>query len=106
MDESDQLSYFQVAGIHGRPFILWNGVSQVPGSGWGGYCNHSKCRNHNSKLALLSHINDPASVLFLTWHRPYLALYEVSLLIAWTRLRRLTLSATSCQSCAGDCTDL
>lgn len=42
MDENDQLSYFQIAGIHGRPFIPWNGVSQIPGSGWGGYCTHSK----------------------------------------------------------------
>ncbi|KAH8770537.1 hypothetical protein BGZ57DRAFT_437429 [Hyaloscypha finlandica] len=57
MDENDQLSYFQIAGIHGRPYIPWNGVSGVPGSGWGGYCTHG-------------------SVLFLTWHRPYLALYE------------------------------
>jgi len=40
MDENDQLSYFQIAGIHGRPYIPWNGVSGVPGSGWGGYCTH------------------------------------------------------------------
>ncbi|KAE9377099.1 Di-copper centre-containing protein [Stipitochalara longipes BDJ] len=57
MDENDQLSYFQIAGIHGRPYITWNNASEVPGSGWGGYCTHG-------------------SILFLTWHRPYLVLVE------------------------------
>ncbi|RDL42060.1 uncharacterized protein BP5553_02039 [Venustampulla echinocandica] len=56
-NESSQLSYFQVAGIHGRPYITWNNVNEVPGSSWRGYCTHS-------------------SVLFLNWHRPYLALFE------------------------------
>lgn len=40
MDESDMLSYFQVAGIHGLPFIPWNNVSAVPDWQWGGYCTH------------------------------------------------------------------
>lgn len=53
----ETLSYFQVAGIHGYPNIPWDGVN---GTGSGeGYCMH-------------------ASVLFPLWHRPYLALYEVS----------------------------
>lgn len=46
-------------GIHGVPFISWNGVEAVEGASQSGYCPHS-------------------SVLFPTWHRPYLALYEVS----------------------------
>lgn len=54
---ADALSYFQVAGIHGYPNRPWDGVT---GSGSGvGFCMHS-------------------SVLFPLWHRPYMALYEVS----------------------------
>ncbi|KAK2467606.1 hypothetical protein APHAL10511_000461 [Amanita phalloides] len=59
-DETDDRSYFAVAGIHGQPYIAWNGAtgSFAPGN-WefGGYCAHS-------------------SVLFPTWHRPYLLLLE------------------------------
>jgi hypothetical protein len=46
-------------GIHGVPFVTWNGVGPAAGASMSGYCPHS-------------------SVLFPTWHRPYLALYEVS----------------------------
>ncbi|KAK4129080.1 Monophenol monooxygenase [Parathielavia appendiculata] len=57
-------SYYQIAGIHGMPYKPWNGVGSITNwqstSGFGGYCTHS-------------------SILFLTWHRPYLALYEQSL---------------------------
>jgi Common central domain of tyrosinase len=45
-------------GIHGEPFISWDDVNGVDNPTFGGYCTHS-------------------SILFLTWHRPYLALYEV-----------------------------
>ncbi|KAF2179278.1 Di-copper centre-containing protein [Zopfia rhizophila CBS 207.26] len=54
MDQKDKLSYFQFAGIHGAPFIDWDGVK---GEGPYGYCAHS-------------------SNLFGTWHRPYLAGFE------------------------------
>jgi len=54
---TDPLSYFQVASIHGNPKGPWDGVN---GTGPGdGFCMHQ-------------------SVLFPLWHRPYLALYEVS----------------------------
>ncbi|KAF2478091.1 Di-copper centre-containing protein [Lindgomyces ingoldianus] len=56
MSQSDKLSYYQIAGIHGRPYIAWDGVQQVAG-GFGGYCIHG-------------------SNIFPTWHRPYLALFE------------------------------
>ncbi|CAK7275259.1 hypothetical protein SEPCBS119000_006603 [Sporothrix epigloea] len=56
-DQSNLLSYYQIAGIHGVPWIEWNGVAPVAGSENTGYCTH-------------------VSELFLTWHRPYLALYE------------------------------
>ncbi|KAK4061552.1 uncharacterized protein Triagg1_10261 [Trichoderma aggressivum f. europaeum] len=59
VSQSDPLSYYQVAGIHGVPFVTWNGVGPAAGASQSGYCPHS-------------------SVLFPTWHRPYLALYEVS----------------------------
>lgn len=42
-------------GIHGRPFVAWDGVN---GPFKTGYCTHG-------------------SILFPTWHRPYLALFEV-----------------------------
>ncbi|KAH6678140.1 hypothetical protein B0J14DRAFT_582032 [Halenospora varia] len=56
-NENSQLSYFQIAGIHGQPYVSWNNVGTTPVSGWGGYCTHT-------------------SVLFPSWHRPYLALFE------------------------------
>lgn len=55
-DQSDPLSFYQIAAIHGRPFVPWDNV-QSTGSQDAGYCTHS-------------------SILFATWHRPYLALYE------------------------------
>lgn len=63
-DGNTLTSYYQIAGIHGMPYKPWNGVGSdtdwQSSSGFGGYCTHS-------------------SILFLTWHRPYLALWEVSL---------------------------
>lgn len=56
MSQTDKQSYYQVAGIHGRPFKPWDDVQFTPGQS-GGYCTHE-------------------IVLFPTWHRPYLALYE------------------------------
>ncbi|KAF2396866.1 Di-copper centre-containing protein [Trichodelitschia bisporula] len=58
---SDPMSYYQLSGIHGRPFRSWNDVKGLDDFGdFGGYCTHS-------------------SVVFLTWHRPFLALYEQAL---------------------------
>ena len=56
MDQSEISSYYQISGIHGRPFIPWDNVQFAPG-GTGGYCTHS-------------------SILFPTWHRPYVAVFE------------------------------
>lgn len=66
MSENDQgmiQSFFSIAGIHGLPSVAWDdAVGQTPfdpNSGqWGGYCTHG-------------------SVVFPTWHRPYVMLYEV-----------------------------
>ena len=60
--QSDVTSFFQVGGIHGLPFTPWddaNGKS-LGNNQWGGYCTHG-------------------SVLFPTWHRPYVLLYEARL---------------------------
>ena len=62
-DQKNIQSFFGVGGIHGLPNIAWDGAvgatSFDPNSGqWGGYCTHG-------------------SVLFPTWHRPYVMLYEV-----------------------------
>jgi len=60
--QSDFQSFFQVAGIHGLPNTPWDGAvgdkPWDPNTQWGGYCTHG-------------------SVLFPTWHRPYVMLYEV-----------------------------
>ncbi|KAK1974020.1 hypothetical protein LZ30DRAFT_609182 [Colletotrichum cereale] len=58
--EDQMLSYFQISGIHGRPFIPWNGVAAVSGGSGGGYCPHG-------------------NVQFPMWHRPYVALFEQAL---------------------------
>ena len=55
-NQSELLSYYQISGIHGRPFTSWDGVLAA-GDENSGYCTHS-------------------SILFPTWHRSYLALFE------------------------------
>ncbi|KAH7099392.1 hypothetical protein BKA62DRAFT_758658 [Auriculariales sp. MPI-PUGE-AT-0066] len=57
---TDMTSWFQVAGIHGLPSTPWDNVGGVQGAGSSGYCTH-------------------ASVLFPTWHRAYILLYEQAL---------------------------
>ncbi|KAL9607640.1 MAG: hypothetical protein Q9167_007463 [Letrouitia subvulpina] len=52
-----KLSWFQIAGIHGKPFVAWDEPPQKPATNDKGYCTHN-------------------SILFCTWHRPYLLLFE------------------------------
>ena len=47
-----------VTGIHGKPPIPWDNVKGISDPAFGGYCTHG-------------------SVIFPTWHRPYVVLYEV-----------------------------
>lgn len=78
-DQNDLLSWYQIAGwyiyigicrrvlicmlgIHGRPYLPWDHSLSTPNNNNNGYCTH-------------------VSILFLPWHRPYLALYEVCRLI-------------------------
>ncbi|GAB1310494.1 tyrosinase [Madurella fahalii] len=56
-DMSTETSWFGIAGIHGMPHQPWGGVGPTPGNEDTGYCTHN-------------------SILFPTWHRPYVALYE------------------------------
>ncbi|KJZ68055.1 hypothetical protein HIM_12555 [Hirsutella minnesotensis 3608] len=58
---SDPLSYFQIEGIHGYPALEWNNTGSRNNNGWEGYCPHGEA-------------------LFLAWHRPYLVLFEASLI--------------------------
>ncbi|KAL2041570.1 hypothetical protein N7G274_005952 [Stereocaulon virgatum] len=63
-NQSALLSYYQVAGIHGHPYISWDGVQ---GNYQAGYCTHG-------------------SILFPSWHRPYMAAYEQ---ILWANAQRI-----------------
>ncbi|SPN96684.1 related to Tyrosinase [Cephalotrichum gorgonifer] len=58
--KDDPTSYYQIAGIHGMPYKVWNNANGIQDFQFGGYCTHS-------------------SILFITWHRPYLALFEQAL---------------------------
>jgi len=60
MDGNDPMSWYQIAGIHGQPYIDWDGVGMCSNCTPSGYCTH-------------------ASTLFPTWHRAYLLLFEQSL---------------------------
>ncbi|KAI0374143.1 Di-copper centre-containing protein [Pilatotrama ljubarskyi] len=57
--EISRASYWQIAGIHGAPYVSYDGAGDDPHhpSPARGYCTHG-------------------SVLFPTWHRPYVALIE------------------------------
>ncbi|KAH7124704.1 tyrosinase [Dactylonectria macrodidyma] len=64
---TNQLSYFQISGIHGKPYIQWNNAGAGTSNGWRGYCPHGEN-------------------LFLTWHRPYVLLFEQRLVETALRL--------------------
>lgn len=56
MTVTEKLSYFQIAGIHGQPLVPWDESTKSVTDG-AGYCTHG-------------------SILFPSWHRPYLLLVE------------------------------
>ncbi|PQE08166.1 hypothetical protein CJF31_00008268 [Rutstroemia sp. NJR-2017a BVV2] len=76
MDESNVLSYFQIAGrssidctgIHGRPYLPWDGVDTVPGAPSTGYCTHGKFLNPlttqlpNSSDSVFEHLDFPSAL--------------------------------------------
>ncbi|KAJ9627911.1 hypothetical protein H2203_003130 [Taxawa tesnikishii (nom. ined.)] len=55
MDKTDPLSHYAIGAIHGWPAQAYDGVEGT--TGVAGYCTHG-------------------SVLFPSWHRPYVALFE------------------------------
>jgi tyrosinase len=58
---NDPRSWYQISGIHGLPDEAWDGFELAGGPGpEPGYCVHTTNR-------------------FPTWHRPYVALFEVCL---------------------------
>ncbi|KAK8146313.1 hypothetical protein G3M48_003261 [Beauveria asiatica] len=59
-DSKDPESFFQIAGIHGRPFTEYNNAGKMKTNGWGGYSTHGE-------------------ILFIIWHRPFVALFEQTL---------------------------
>ncbi|KAK2467605.1 hypothetical protein APHAL10511_000460 [Amanita phalloides] len=59
-NETKDKSFFGISGIHGQPYVEWNGAAGSFAQGnwpFGGYCTHG-------------------SPLFPTWHRPYVLLLE------------------------------
>ncbi|CAK7205161.1 hypothetical protein SEUCBS139899_007926 [Sporothrix eucalyptigena] len=42
VDMTDTNSYYQITGIHGLPFLPWNGVNQTSGGANSGYCPHGQ----------------------------------------------------------------
>ncbi|TQV94505.1 tyrosinase precursor [Cordyceps javanica] len=56
-DPTHPESFFQIAGIHGRPFMPYNNAGPANTTSWQGYSPH-------------------AEALFLIWHRPFVALFE------------------------------
>lgn len=62
IDQSEMLSYYQVAGIHGVPNVPWDDVQPASNNGGAvGYCTH-------------------ITPIFPPWHRIYLALFEQTLM--------------------------
>ncbi|KAG8165382.1 hypothetical protein KVR01_005657 [Diaporthe batatas] len=59
-DQSFPTSWFAISGLHGVPFEPWSEVYPTPGNEYTGYCHHQ-------------------DILFPTWHRAYVALYEQEL---------------------------
>ncbi|KAH8647567.1 common central domain of tyrosinase-domain-containing protein [Tricladium varicosporioides] len=57
MDQTSPTSWYGIMGIHGRPYLPFDNVEAAADMQDHGYCTHQ-------------------SILFPTWHRPYLALYE------------------------------
>lgn len=68
-DIKDPLSYYQIAGIHGLPYQTW------PASDWNKDIKEPEGGDRERDRGFCTH----TSILFLTWHRPYLALFEAVL---------------------------
>ncbi|KAL1581865.1 hypothetical protein WHR41_09527 [Cladosporium halotolerans] len=60
VEDSEPMSYYQIAAIHGQPYVSWDNDEPCDGCSSSGYCTHQ-------------------STLFPTWHRAYMALFEQAL---------------------------
>lgn len=69
-------SYFQIAGIHGKPFSPWDGVTQES-LGIRKHQGEDAVHEPSVQAGYCSHSSD----LFPTWHRAYLAMYEQSVFL-------------------------
>lgn len=49
-DQSNLTSYYQIAGIHGRPYNAWDGVPSAPGQDSPGYCTHVRKQSLGASL--------------------------------------------------------
>lgn len=92
--DDDALSYFQLsgagaplgthravltmAGIHSRPYIEWNGAGPRIEGSWGGYCPHAASSPPRPRpVSAGSPLTTLQENIFMPWHRPYIALFEV-----------------------------
>jgi tyrosinase len=60
VDGDDPMSFYQIAAIHGQPYVQWDNNSRCDDCTPAGCCTHR-------------------SILFPTWHRAYLSLFEQAL---------------------------
>ncbi|KAF2636144.1 Di-copper centre-containing protein [Massarina eburnea CBS 473.64] len=59
-DQNDPLSYYQISGIHSKPWKPWQDANGAENPGGHGYCPHN-------------------NMMFAPWHRPYVVLFEQEL---------------------------
>ncbi|KAK8121031.1 Tyrosinase [Apiospora kogelbergensis] len=71
--ESDPISYFQLAGIHGRPFIPWNGVENATVVTLAGFCPHGAFASQyeNSSSASYKAAAESFRVPYWDWASDY-----------------------------------
>lgn len=72
------LCFLTGKGIHGKPFIEWDDSGESKADDWEGYCPHNVCCFGTD---LNFRADTSKEKLFLSWHRPFVMLYEVSLLV-------------------------
>ncbi|KAK1826001.1 hypothetical protein QBC39DRAFT_317544 [Podospora conica] len=66
--DSSRLGWFQIAGIHGYPTVLWDKVGQSD--------SDRTWDNNDKKFGSMGGYCAHGVLTFGTWHRPYLALLE------------------------------
>ncbi|KAK6337225.1 hypothetical protein TWF718_010006 [Orbilia javanica] len=73
------MSYYALSGIHGAPFVGWPDVKEKGQSTTLGYCSHN-------------------SVIFATWHRPYILAFEQTLYRHARAIVRRNFTATAART--------